>query len=93
MANGWGGKREGAGRKRRADEELLIERLDKIIEPTEVIEKLKELCLKGNTKALTLYLSYRFGKPKESIDINVETMQPIFQLPTEDIETIELSDE
>jgi hypothetical protein len=32
--------------------------------------KLGELVTKGDMRALQLYLSYRYGKPKESVDIN-----------------------
>lgn len=64
-----GGKRIGAGRKTKADEQKLIERLDNIIEQDEVIEKLKEMVKDGNFQAVKLYLEYRYGKPKESVDV------------------------
>ena len=32
--------------------------------------KLGEMCLKGDSRALTLYFNYRYGKPKEKIDIS-----------------------
>jgi hypothetical protein len=64
-----GGKRKGAGRKTKADEQKLIERLDSIIEQDDVIEKLKEMVKDGNFQAVKLYLEYRYGKPKESVDV------------------------
>ena len=65
-----GGAREGAGRKPKALEQKLIERLDAIIDKDEAICKLGELVAKGDMRAVQLYLSYRYGKPKESVDIN-----------------------
>ena len=65
-----GGARKGAGRPAKADEVKLIERLDSIIDKDEAVGKLGELVTKGDIRALQLYLSYRYGKPKESIDLN-----------------------
>ena len=65
-----GGARQGAGRKPKADEMKLIERLDKLIDKDEALGKLGELVAKGDMRAVQLYLSYRYGKPKESVDIN-----------------------
>mgnify|MGYP006431026725 FL=1 len=65
-----GGAREGAGRKPKAQEQKLIERLDAIIDKDIAVGKLGELVIKGDIRALQLYLSYRYGKPKESIDLN-----------------------
>jgi hypothetical protein len=65
-----GGARQGAGRPPKADEIKLIERLDAIIDKDEAVGKLGELVTKGDIRALQLYLSYRYGKPKESIDLN-----------------------
>ena len=65
-----GGSRQGAGRKPKAQEQKLIERLDAIIDKDEALSKLGELVSKGDMRAVQLYLSYRYGKPKESVDIN-----------------------
>jgi|TARA_R110000823_G_scaffold246855_3_gene370704 hypothetical protein len=65
-----GGIREGAGRPKKVDEEKLVAKLDAIIDSEKVIAKLGEMCLKGDTRALTLYFNYRFGKPTEKIDIS-----------------------
>lgn len=71
MANGHGGKREGAGRKPRTEEQKIIEALDKQIDPTEAIGVLKDMIInKKNFRALQLYLNYKWGKPKENININ-----------------------
>jgi hypothetical protein len=64
-----GGFREGSGRKPKADEIKLIEKLDEIIDKDTVVKKLNELITEGNFNALKLYFEYRYGKPKESIDL------------------------
>lgn len=64
-----GGARKGAGRKPKIDELKLIERLDNLIDSDEVIKKMKQLIEDDNYNALKLYMEYRFGKPKEKLDI------------------------
>jgi hypothetical protein len=64
-----GGSRKGAGRPTKADEIKLIEKLDQLIDKDSVVKKLNELITDGNFNALKLYFEYRYGKPKESIDI------------------------
>lgn len=63
-----GGARKGAGRKPKADELKLIEKLDNIIDSDKAIKKLHELILDDNFNALKLYIEYRFGKPKETVE-------------------------
>jgi len=75
---GHGGKREGAGRPTKADENKLIERLDRIIDKDEVIHKLNELIKKGDLRAITIYLDRRFGKPIETKDVTVNQDLPLF---------------
>jgi len=70
MKTSHGGKRIGAGRKPKSTELEIIENLDSIINETDVLVKLKELIDKGDLRAIQLYLNYRRGKPKDSIDIN-----------------------
>jgi hypothetical protein len=65
-----GGKREGAGRKSKASEQQLIERLDRIIDEDEVLQVLKQLIKDGDLRAVQLYLNYRRGKPKDTMDLN-----------------------
>ena len=64
-----GGAREGAGRPKKADEIKLIEKLDNLIDNDEVIRTLGKQILKGDSRAMSLYFGYRYGKPKESVDI------------------------
>ena len=65
-----GGSRNGSGRKPKADELKLVEKLDTLIERDIVVKKLGELLAKGDIRALQLYFNYRYGRPKEKIDIN-----------------------
>lgn len=64
-----GGARKGAGRKPKADEVAFIERLDNVIDSDDAIKQMRALILDGNFNAIKLYLEYRFGKPKDSLDI------------------------
>ena len=73
-----GGARQGAGRKPKAQEKELIEKLDNIIDNEEVIKKLKDLIDKGDIRALNLYMGYRYGKPKETKDIHINDEVPLF---------------
>ena len=58
---------KGHGRPSRSDEQQLIERLDKVINQDEVIAILMKLILKGDMRAIQLYMNYRHGKPKETV--------------------------
>jgi len=66
-----------AGRKPKAQEKELIEKLDNIIDKEEVIKKLKELIGEGDIRALNLYMGYRYGKPKETKDIHINEDVPL----------------
>ena len=65
-----GGMRQGSGRKSKAHEQKLIEKLDNVIEEYEVLETLKQLIINEDLRAVQLYFSYRYGKPKDSVDLN-----------------------
>ena len=67
-----GGKREGAGRKSKAEEIKLIEALDKHIDSDRVFSVLQGLIEEKNIKAIQIYLDRRYGKPKESVTLNSE---------------------
>ena len=75
-----GGKREGAGRKSKAEEMQLIEMLNTHIDKDEAILKLKALIDTGDFKAIQLYMNYMYGKPKETKDISISSEQPLFDL-------------
>lgn len=62
-----GGKRDGAGRKAKRDEQQLIEKLS----PMEAIahQKLKAAIKDGEQWAIRLYFEYMYGRPKQSMDV------------------------
>lgn len=67
--NGHGGKRNGSGRKGKADELELIERLRPLDDLA--FQKLGELLQKGDQQALKLFMAYRYGQPRQTIDANI----------------------
>ena len=66
-----------AGRKSKAEEFKLIERLDSQKDPTYAINKMFEHIENGSEKMLELYMGYRFGKPKQMVeaDLNANVKQ------------------
>jgi DUF2075 family protein len=68
--NNKGTKGNKGGRPKKADESKLIEKLDNLIDSDEVIQMLGKKIKEGDQRAMTLYFNYRYGKPKESVDIN-----------------------
>ena len=78
---GAGGAREGAGRKPKVLEVKLIEQMDALAAPQEIWNALLMKCAQGDTQALKLWLSYRFGLPKQQVDItsNGEKIAPPIQ--------------
>lgn len=69
-----GGKRNGAGRKPKEDELQLIERLT----PLEDIafDALKDGISKKDYRFVKLFYEYRYGRPKETKDINLDQDVP-----------------
>jgi len=78
-----GGKREGAGRKTKAEELGLSELMDSIGPTLTVLKRVYELAngveenkeagitaKAPNIEAQKLWLSYKFGKPKESVTVD-----------------------
>ena len=61
-----GGAREGSGRKSKAEEQKLVEKLT----PLEATahEKLKEAIESGKEWAVKLFFDYMYGKPKQMIE-------------------------
>ena len=76
-----GGARLGAGRKPKIEEIKIIEQMDAICVPNKIWEALLYKCQQGDTNALKLWLSYRFGLPKQQIDVtsNGEKIAPPIQ--------------
>lgn len=67
-----GGARPGAGRKPKADEIKIIEQMDAIALPEEAWQKLWDLCMANDTQAIKTWLNYRFGMPKQSMDVTTD---------------------
>ena len=78
---GAGGARLGAGRKPKIQEIKIIEQMDAISVPEEIWNALLFKCKEGDTQAIKLWLSYRFGLPKQQIDVttNGENIAPPIQ--------------
>jgi len=76
-----GGPRPNSGRPPKILEIKLIEQLDAICVPDKIWEALLYKCQQGDTNALKLWLSYRFGLPKQQIDVtsNGEKIAPPIQ--------------
>jgi hypothetical protein len=76
-----GGARPGAGRKPKIEEIKIIEQMDAICIPNKIWEALLMKCAQGDTNAIKLWLSYRFGLPKQQIDVtsNGEKIAPPIQ--------------
>jgi hypothetical protein len=75
-----GGFREGSGRKPKADEIQLIERLSPMDDLA--LEMLRFKIESGDMQAIKLFFDYRFGKPKESVDhtTNGESLQAVINI-------------
>ena len=63
-----GGKRENAGRKPKAEEQALIERLSPFEDVA--VKKLEMAVRNGENWAIKLYFEYRYGKPRQTIEQN-----------------------
>ena len=83
-----GGPRPNSGRPPKIQEVKLIEAMDRICVPEKIWEALLYKCQEGDTAALKLWLSYRFGMPKQQIDVtsNGENIAPPIQWITKQIE-------
>ena len=66
-----GGKRKGAGRKPKANELELIERLSPYDETA--LKQLIKGVRDGNFAFIKMFMEYRYGKPKEQIKIKSDT--------------------
>ena len=73
-----GGKREGAGRKPKAEEVALIEKLTPL-EPL-AFAALEKGLERGDFKFTQLFYNYYAGKPRETKDVTLTTEQPIFDI-------------
>jgi hypothetical protein len=76
-----GGPRPNSGRPPKIQEIKLIEQMDAISVPDEIWKALLYKCKEGDTAAIKLWLSYRFGLPKQQIDVttNGQNIAPPIQ--------------
>ena len=71
-----GGARPGAGRKSKAEEQKLIERLSPMED--KAIKLLSTAMDEGQSWAIKMYFEYMYGKPKETRDLNISQEVPLF---------------
>jgi hypothetical protein len=71
-----GGKRDGAGRKSKAEEVNLIEKLTPLEDAAFLA--LKEGVERGDFKYVQLFYNYYAGKPRETKDITINEDVPLF---------------
>lgn len=60
------------GRPPKADEIKLIEQMDAISAPSEAWAALWAKVQDGDTQAIKIWLEYRFGKPKQQLDVTTD---------------------
>jgi hypothetical protein len=73
-----GGKRQGAGRKPKADEQELIEKLSPL--ENSAFKALTNAINEEKPWAVKMFMEYRYGKPKEVKDLNIVDMQRVFNI-------------
>ena len=71
-----GGKRAGAGRKSKAEEQKLIEKLTPL--DNKAFKSLEQGIEDNQSWAVKMYFEYMYGKPKETKDITINEVQPLF---------------
>jgi hypothetical protein len=62
-----GGKREGAGRKPKADELKVAESFRAVMDDETVVKMLSQKVKEGDMKAIELWLAYIYGRPQQKI--------------------------
>ena len=77
MAGTNGGAREGAGRKSKAQEQSLIEKLSPL-EPI-AFKAFTEALKENKDWAVKLFFQYNFGMPKQTIDASVQLIDINFE--------------
>jgi hypothetical protein len=61
-----------AGRPTKADEIKIIEQMDAIAVPEDAWRALWEKCQDGDIQAIKCWLNYRFGMPKQVVDVTTQ---------------------
>ena len=67
-----------AGRKPKAEEQALIEKLSPLEE--KAFKALDEALQEGHSWAVKMYFEYVYGKPRETKDLTIISEQPLFGL-------------
>ena len=67
---GAGGVRPGSGRKPKAEEIAIIEKMDAIMVPDKAWQALAEKVIENDVPAVKLWLAYRYGNPKDTLNLN-----------------------
>ena len=62
----------GSGRKPKADEIKIIEQMDAIAVPEDAWRALWDKCQDGDIQAIKCWLNYRFGMPKQVVDVTTQ---------------------
>ena len=80
------GGNKNAGRKPKADELVLIEKLSPLDDIA--FTKLREGVMGGSFHHLKLFYEYRYGKPRQQVDITTqcESMKQVFKIGGVEIE-------
>ena len=78
-----GGSRQGSGRKSKADEQALVERLSPMDEMA--FKALEAGVKRGDYNFLKLFFEYRFGKPADKVDLTSkgEALSVVFRRANE----------
>lgn len=66
-----------AGRKPKADEVKMIERMDATMAPIKAWELLAQRCEKGDTQAIKTWLAYRYGQPNQKLSVSVDDIDRV----------------
>jgi hypothetical protein len=61
-----------AGRPTKADEIKIIEQMDAIAVPEQAWKALWDKCQDGDIQAIKCWLNYRFGMPKQTVDVTTQ---------------------
>jgi hypothetical protein len=72
-----------AGRKPKAEEVQIIEKMDAALAPSEAWEALANRVAKGDVQAIKLWLAYRYGQPKQDVKLSGDGSVVNIQLPKE----------
>ena len=70
---------KGSGRKPKADEIAMIEKMDATLAPTEAWKNLALLVKDKDVQAIKTWLQYRYGMPKQLTEVDVKNIEVNFE--------------